>query len=258
MTLGRSVVSKVTTRLAGVLGLTFVIIGLLLMWWSGTSEWQSNDQVQAFLGQVGGLVLATGLLAVAWDLFGRRSLADEVLAKAGLSADVVRAGLTRVTDQYLAEVEWASLFRDVTRLDVFVAYGATWRHTHRASLMQVATRPDARIRVFLPDPRDARTVEVLANRFNTRPDALIGKIHEAIQDFRSIAVPGGATVEVWLRAGDAVFSCYRFDSKAVLTLYSHARERRTRVPTFVMSGGELFKFVYDELAAIADQSKSAP
>jgi hypothetical protein len=248
----------VTTRLAIILGLCFVVIGALLMWWSGTSEWKSNEQMQAFLGQVGGLVLATGLLAVAWDLFGRRSLADEVLAKAGLSTDIVRAGIVRVTDQYLAEVEWVSLFRNVTRLDIFVAYGATWRNAHRASLQQVAQRPDARIRVFLPDPDDARSVAVLSDRFHMQPEALISKIHEAIQDFRSLAVPGGAMLEVWVRAGDAVFSCYRFDSKAVLTLYSHGQERRTQVPTFVVDGGELFEFVYKELTAIAAQSNPAP
>lgn len=254
----QKILSKVTTRLAIILGLCFVVLGGLLMWWSGTSEWKSNGQVQAFLGQVGGLLLATGLLAVAWDLFGRRSLADEVLAKAGLSADITRAGIVRVTDQYLAQVEWTSLFRDVTRLDIFVAYGATWRNTHRASLQQVARRPGARIRVFLPDPGDDRTVAVLADRFHMQPDALVGKINEAVRDFRSLAVPGGAELEVGLHAGDSVFSFYRFDSKAVLTLYSHGQERRTQVPTFVMDGGELFEFVYNELAAIASRSKPAP
>ena len=86
-------------------------------------------------------------------------------------------------------------------------------------------------------PRDPQTVAVLADRFHMQPDALIIKINEAIQDFRSLAVPGGATVEVWVHAGDAVFSCYRFDSRAVLTLYPHGQERRTQVPTFVIDGG---------------------
>jgi hypothetical protein len=214
--------------------------------------------VRALLGQAGGLVLATGLLTVAWDLFGRRAFADEVLAKAGLSADVARAGIVRVTNQYLAEVEWMSLFRDVSKLDIVVAYAATWRNTHRASLQQVARRSDSRIRVFLPDPDDVQTVAVLAERFSAQPADLIAKINEAIRDFRSLTVPGGATIEVWLRAGDAVFSCYRFDSNAVLTLYSHARERRSQVPTFVVSGGELFDFVYNEVSAIAAQSRLAP
>jgi hypothetical protein len=240
------------------LGLSFVILGGLLLWWSGTSQWRSNKPVQAFLGQAGGLLLATGLLAVAWDLFGRRAFADEVLAKAGLSTDVVRAGIIRVTNQYLAEVEWKSLFLDVSKLDIVVAYAATWRNTYRASLQEVARRSDARIRVFLPDPSDDRTVAMLAERFATQPADLVTKINEAIRDFRSLAVAGGARVEVWLRAGDAVFSCYRFDSKAVLTLYSHGRERRTQVPTFVVGDGELFDFVYNELTAIAAQSRPAP
>ena len=49
-----------------------------------------------------------------------------------------------------------------------------------------------------------------------------------------------AQVQVYLRKGDLVFSCYRFDSRAVLTLYSHSKERRTSVPTFVTRNGSLF------------------
>lgn len=247
-----------TTRSAIVLGMSFAIVGALLLWWSGTTQWKSNEPMQAFLAQAGGLVLATGLLTVAWDLFGRRALADEVFAKAGLSADVARAGIVRVTNQYLAEVEWTSLFHDVSKLDIVVAYGATWCNTHRASLAAVAHRSDARIRVFLPDPDDVQTIAVLAERFSTQSADLAAKVNEAIRDFRSLAVPGGARIEVWLHAGDAVFSCYRFDSNAVLTLYSHGRERRTQVPTFVVGGGELFDFLYNELTSIAAQSRPAP
>jgi hypothetical protein len=258
MASGRNIQTKVTTSSAIILGLAFAIVGGLLLWWSGTNHWKSNGPMQALLGQSGGLILATGLLTVAWDLFGRRALADEVLAKAGLSSDIVRAGIVRVTNQYLAEVEWTSLFRDVNKLDIVVAYGATWRNAHRASIAAVAQRSGARIRVFLPDPDDDQTVAVLAERFNFERADLIGKINEAIRDFRELAVVGGATVEVWLRAGDAVFSCYRFDTKAVLTLYSHGRERRTQVPTFVVHEGELFDFVYGELSSIAAQSRPAP
>ena len=98
----------------------------------------------------------------------------------------------------------------------------------------------------------------MPERLGPHPAGLVNKINEAIGDFRSLAVPGGAAIEVWLRAGDAVFSCYRFDSKAVLTLYSHGGGRRTQVPTFVLSGGERFDCVYNELTAIAAQSRPAP
>jgi len=254
----RTIQRKVTTRSAIIVGLVFVIVGAALLWWSGTTEWKHNSQAQAFIGQLGGLLVGTGLLAVAWDLFGRRALADEVLAKAGLSADITKSGIIRVTDQYLGEVEWSALFRNVNKLDIVVAYGATWRNAHRSSIEAVAQRSDGRIRVFLPDPEDVQTVAILSDRFNMAPVDLIGKIREAIRDFRAFAVAGGADVQVWLRAGDAVFSCYRFDRSAVLTLYSHGRERRTHVPTFVVQEGDLFDFVYDELAAIESQSRRAP
>lgn len=241
-----------------ILALVFVIVGGVLLYLSGLDAISDSKSWSAFLSQLGGLVLATGLITFAWDLVGRRAFADEVLAKAKLSTDVVESGLTRVTDQYLEEVEWADLFRDVTKLDIFVSYASTWRNTHRARLGAVAARPGARIRVFLPDYRDAPTMAVLADRFNMAPAELIPKVREAVGDFKALARTGGATVQVYLRSGDLVFSCYRFDSRAVLTLYTHSRERRTHVPTFVIENGSLFQFVYDELAALERQSHPAP
>jgi hypothetical protein len=241
-----------------ILSLGFVIGGGLLLYASGLKSLSSRTELSAFFSQLGGLLLATGLITFAWDLVGRRAFADEVLAKAKLSTDVVESGLTRVTDQYLEDVEWADLFRDVNKLDIVVAYGSTWRNTHGARLEAAAARPDCRIRVFLPHPKHAQTMAVLADRFHTTPEQLAPKVEEAIRDFRALARPGGATVEVYLREGDLVFSCYRFDSRAVLTIYTHSRERRTHVPTFVMDNGSLFQFVYDELAAIAQQSQPAP
>lgn len=66
---------------------------------------------------------------------------------------------------------------------------------------------------------------------------------------------GGADLRVYVRSGDVVFSCYRFDSRAVLTLYSHTRQRRSRVPTFVVKSGDLFTFVYEDITAILEQSQ---
>lgn len=251
---GAALQSKVTNRSTIILALIFTIVGAALFYVAGHESVDGNQALSAFLSQAGGLVLATGLLTLGWDLVGRRAFADEVLAKARLSADVVQSGLQRVTNQYLEEVEWSDLFRDVNKLDIVVAYASTWRYAHLGRLQAVAKRPEARIRVFLPDPDDPDTVRRLAERFSITEEALRAKIQDALEDFTGLAVPGGATVEVLVRKGDAVFSCYRFDSRAVLTLYSHSRERRTQVPTFVVAEGDLFQFVYEELVALRNQS----
>ncbi|WP_029289512.1 hypothetical protein [Cellulomonas sp. HZM] len=248
--------SKVTTLAAVLIAAALVIAGLGLMLLS-VQPWADGTLWEAFLGQVGGLLVATGLLTVAWDLFGRRAFAIEVLAKAKLSADVVESGITRVTDQYLDDVEWGELFEGAVHVDILVAYANTWRNAHRHRLERVAKTKGSRIRVFLPDPNDAATMSNLAQRFAATPESVVAKINEAITEYKSLAQPGGGAVEVYVRAGDALFSAYRFDGRAVLTLYSHGRERRTSVPTWVMAGGELFAFVQGEIDAIATQSTRA-
>ncbi|VTR76302.1 hypothetical protein [Cellulomonas hominis] len=244
--------SKVTSLATVLIAAAILVVGLVLMYLS-VQGWAEGIW-EAFLGQVGGLLVASGLLTVVWDLFGRRSFATEVLAKAKLSADVVESGITRVTDQYLDDVEWSDLFEGAAHIDIVVAYANTWRNTHRQRLERVARAKDSRIRVFLPDPDDPQTMSNLAQRFDTTPESVVAKINEAIIEYKSLAQPGGGVVEVYVRAGDALFSAYRFDGRAVLTLYSHGRERRTSVPTWVLAGGELFSFVRQEIDAICDQS----
>lgn len=248
---------KVTNWATLAVALAFVLVGVVLLFLSSSSVLRDSAQWGAFAGQLGGLLAATGLITFAWDLVGRRAFAGEVMAQAQLSADVVDSGLTRVTDQYLDDVQWSDLFRDVKQLDIVVAYGSTWRNTHRRRLEAAASR-NCRIRIFLPDYTDPATMTLLAERFSMAEVDLISKVTEACADFKALATPGGTgSVEVRLRKGDLVFSCYRFDSQAVLTLYSHSH-RRTNVPTFVMTSGSLFAFVSQELTALQEQSDPAP
>lgn len=233
-----------------------VVAGAALLLWSAFGFTTQQVAWAAFISQLGGLLAATGLVTFAWELRGRRQFADETMALAGLSQDLKRAGIVRVANQYLEDQElWNDLFRDVHKLDILVAYASTWRNAHRARLEAVARNPSARIRIFLPDPGDDPTIQNLAHRFSTEPEDLKRKIREAIRDFEDLRRTKGAKVDVFLRTGDLVYSCYRFDSQAVITLYSHARKRQSQVPMFLVRQGDLFDFVYQDLTAIAAESR---
>ncbi len=235
--------SAIVAIILSVLGLAM----LLVAQWVVPATWLGGS---AFVAQLGGLLLATGIVTVGWEMLGRRHFARELMDMAGFSHDLQRSGVVRIDTQYLDTAIWNELFENVTKLDVLVAYAATWRNSHRKDLERVAAKPGSRIRVYLPDPNDDLTLRTLAHRFNTTPEALRSKIEEAAKDFASLGRDGGGTVEVWYRAGDLLFSCYRFDTRAVITLYSHTRERLTSVPTFVTKEGDLYAFVRSELDAI--------
>jgi hypothetical protein len=145
----------------------------------------------------------------------------------------------------------------VEKLDIVFAYGGTWRGANNARLRAVAARPKTRTHVYLPNPDDTATMSSMATRFALEPEELKRRIIEARADFESFRIKGGGEVNVFYRSGEHVFSCYRFDNTAVLTLYSHQRARAD-VPTFVFrNGGTLYEFIRAELRAIADQSVPA-
>jgi hypothetical protein len=173
-----------------------------------------------------------------------------------LAADIRTAGLLRIGTTYLAEADWNELFDGVRELDIFVAYGQTWRHLHARELEEVAVRDDATIRVFLADPEDAQTMSVLADRFGTTPAELRTRVEGTRREYEKLRRPGGADVKIYYWPGDRIFSFYRLDGVAVVGFYSHTRSRAAAVPVFVCGDqGELYQFVLGELDTVLAGSR---
>ncbi len=215
-----------------------------------------KDLVLAFVEACGIDPQADSRWLAAWTRLADPALPEVQQLPAQIARDVRTAGLQRIGTRYLSELEWAELFSTVRELDIFVAYGQTWRNLHARELAQVAQRKSARIRVFLADPADDATGAVLAGRFAITPSELRTRIEATTHDYAALRQPGGARIEIYCYAGDRIFSFYRFDDIAVVGLYSHARSRATSVPVFVCSvPGELFQFISDELGVIREQSR---
>lgn len=175
---------------------------------------------------------------------------------AKLAADIQDAGLLRIGTNYLNELEWQELFAGVRQLDIFVAYGQTWRNLHARHLHDLAARPHSRIRVFLPDPADETTIDLLADRFNITRDEMRRRIEATRTDYELLRRPDGADVEILYRPGDRLYSFYRLDDVAVLGLYSHSRNRIPSIPVLVCRApGSLYQFIADELPNIEQQSR---
>jgi hypothetical protein len=194
------------------------------------------------------------VVTLLWELFGKRAFVDEVLAKAQISRAITFAGIIKITDSFHYDIDWKALFQSVNKLDIFFAYGRTWRHTHIQELQELAKREGARVRVVLPDPEDEHTVFELARRFGYSSEELRKLIEEATEDFRCLRSWGiegkGARIEIWYLPATPQFSFYRFDRIAILALYPHRRERAP-VPTIVCEmGGTLYDFICKEFEAM--------
>jgi hypothetical protein len=189
-------------------------------------------------------------LAVAADTLQRARLSAE------LARDVAKTGLRRVGATFLPDLDWAALFAEATELDIFMAYGQTWRNLHAPELTRLARRSGSRIRIFLTDPVDQLTVSTLAHRFGITAAELRDRIQATRHDYLSLQVAGGADIQLSYWTGDRLFSLFRLDQIAVIGMYSHSRGRASAVPAIVCQApGELFQFVLDELSSIEQQSR---
>lgn len=253
----RSPYREITNRTALLAAVVVAVLGGALLFLGGNEGlWHGHKGLQAWVNGIGGSLFGAVALGFLWELAGKRALADEMYERFGTSSDVRTAGLIGIGSSYVSDPDWETYFSGVTRLDIVVAYAHTWRNQHLPQLREVASRADARIRVYLPDPDDSEGISVLAYRFGYDAERLKRNIEEARQEFTRLATPNGADVQVLYRPAYSVFSFYRFDSVAVVTLYSHSRERQPNVPTFVCkAGGSLFNFVYEELVALRNMSR---
>lgn len=232
------------------LGIFFLYCSAQKDWWIGYEVWQTVVQ------QLGGLLLVTVAITLLWELWGKRAFLDEVLAKAQISKEITFAGIVKITDSFHHDIDWKSYFRMVNKLDIFFAYGRTWRNTYIEELREVAAREDVRIRLVLPDPDNEQTVIELARRFNYTPENLKTLIREAEADFRNLRPfkgAKGAQIDIWFLPATPHFTFYRFDHIAILALYSHRKERAP-VPTFICEmGGTLYDYIRKEFDAMISQ-----
>lgn len=232
-----------------------IIAGLVIFFLAGLID--DSNPFHAVLDDFGSVLIASVALAAFWELFGRRAFAREIFEVARTGADIRIAGLTRIGTSYLDDPDWDALLTDVKKLDIFFAYGRTWRNTHHSRLATLAKKEGARLRVYLPDPTDSEGMNVLARRFSMPVSQLSEAVEESRQFFSRLKSADGASVEIYYRPGAATFSCYRLDNTAVLTFYSH-RQERVGVPTLICrAGGTLYDFIRNEFEAIDRQSHPA-
>jgi hypothetical protein len=241
-----------------VIAVAVSFFGVLLLYFGSREDfWVGRGGVQALVNQLGSILVVSVSLALIWELLGKRAFAREIFENSRTIGDIEASGIQSIGTDYVSDPDWGELFTGVRELDVFVAYARTWRNSHLERLRDLARVKGARIRVILPDPECLETVSTLARRFDMAEETLRSAIEEARQDFIGLRNPGGAEVQVYYRKGDLVFSLYRFDARAVVTLYSHS-QRRGQVPNLVCkSSGTIYGFVVDEFNGVLEQSRNS-
>lgn len=144
-----------------------------------------------------------------------------------------------------ADIRWSDFFEGARELDLYFAYAKSWRGLHERKLRKLATTPNAKIRVVLPDPHNEDLILQMAPAYKKTPDELKQRILDAYKDFdgyRKESVESGASIKIYYTEKYPTFSYYRFNRVCVIALYSLGKEKAS-VPHIVSKkGGSLYDF----------------
>jgi hypothetical protein len=250
--------TKLRTAIVGICIVLAGVVGLLL----STDSWfQGHPRLFSILVNISGLLIPTGALAVAWEVYGRKKFAEESFKLNGLTRSMLKSGLVEVSDDYLAD-RWKQFFKGSKEIDIVSLYAGSWRAKNLKHL-EKAVRDGAHLRAFLPDVTSPAAMEVLAARLKTDVPVATSRVQDAIDDYLGLLkpVPGkrrgsGAKgrVSIYLRGEHSHFTLYRADNKSVFTLYTHEQKRHTAVPMFRFEGGWFGTFAETELRTLVETS----
>lgn len=234
----------------------FLVLGFIaLIVTIDDKTWQYHTPWRSLIQTVGSLLVVTGLISIAWELLCKRSLTEEVLARAGLSNDITKAGLTTIQENFRNTTPlWNTLLADATDLIFFVCWAESWRKDYY-SLLEGILRRGGKITVILPDPQHQYTVQTLSTHFgNYTLDQIVEKISRARNQYENLSKEYGCQkglLEIWFIKRSPLFSWYRVDNKhAVFAFYAHRGYMSGAVPVpmiVVHKGGYLYDFATKEM-----------
>lgn len=247
-----SLIEKVVTYKTAGWALLVVVAGFVCLWASNAHWFDTRPVREATLNQLGGLLVTTGGLGVLWDLRGKRDMMDEILEKVRVSSDVRAAGFDRATMEWM-DVPWADLLRSAKEVEVFISRGRSWRTNNWTELQAFAARDGRKLKLYLPNPLHEPTVKILAMRYASTPEKERDEILDTAREIAKLGKGSAADIRIYYRDGDPTYTCYKFDSQVIVSLYANRRDRG-KIPVMVFTDGTFHDFFVEDLTAIRDQS----
>jgi len=243
------------TLLAVVVLLILGIVVLLLI--AKYDQWSEKHNILAnLLTQVGSLLIVTATITFAWELFGKRVFAEEILEKANLSRELAEAGITKVFGSFHErEIDWIEFFETACEIDLFFLYAHSWRSSRRVELRTFLSASRRRLRVILPDPSNDEVMAPIATNCDMTVEKLKERVEEAREEFArlaELASSNGSVVEIWFLQTVPTFSFYCSNRLLILALNTNRKEK-ANVPTFVCrKPGTVYKYIQEELAGMLE------
>ncbi|MDH4225704.1 MAG: hypothetical protein OEW12_08675 [Deltaproteobacteria bacterium] len=239
-----------TNHLTLFFSIGFFIIGIGCLFFSET-DWVKGFGlwVKSAISNFGGVIVATSVITIFWDLIAKRAFLNEILDTTKLVEEIRIFGLRGISNEPIKGPDFTKLIKNTTNLDVFFCYAKTWRSNNESALRDLSKKAP-RVRLIVPNPENKTLMDELGKRFGKGHSEIQKYIQDAIDDFKIIfSNKSNTKVEfsVWVHDQSPVESFYIFDSYAIITFYKQNKGRSNAITLECEKGGGLYEFLVQEV-----------
>jgi len=242
---------KQTNLKTYIISILIFIAGIGLLYWSKLDAMKKYPAAQAVIRDLGGLFVVSIAITLIWELCAKRAFSDELLTKANISQQISRSGLIHLVHNP-HEINWKDYIESSKNIELFFTYGKNWRSTHENELHEFAMRQGTELRVVLPNPENDYLLDELTMKYDKTIDELRNRILSARKDYSKIRVKYNANISIWYTNLTPIFTLYKFDKVAVISLQSY-ENRKGGVPHLVAKkGGSLYAFINRQFQSFSE------
>jgi hypothetical protein len=138
------------------------------------------------------------------------------------------------------------LIASSTQMDLYFIHSRRWRENHDAAIKAFLAREGTTMEVFLPDLENHELMYSLERHFDDGPQ-IPGLVVDGYRYFARLARDFQKPAEIWLFGRYPTYSFYRFDTRAVIALYSNTAAKKN-LPAFeVTTAGALGTFLATDI-----------
>jgi hypothetical protein len=133
-----------------------------------------------------------------------------------------------------------------TQMVLYFIHSRRWRENHDAAIKDFLSREKTTLDVFLPDLENHELMFSLSRHFEDGPQ-IPALVTDAYRYFARLARDFRKPAQIWLFGRYPTFSFYKFDTRAVIALYSNTAAKKGAPAFEITTDDFLGKFLATDI-----------
>ena len=225
-----------------------IFLGLMAANFFGFSKIQ-DDTIRIFMLTISSTIATVILANVLWEVIAKENFAKSLLKQVEISENIAKSGIDAIYVDF-REIDWKKEFDNTKSFTAAFIYAYSWRSNNDSIIRAFASKESRRkkMKIIVPDPEIDEIMSDLDRRFNFEKGETRRRVEDCIKYYSELGVA------VYVFEGTLQSSYYLMDKVAVMSFFTHSKEKGTVPALRASKTGNMYKYINGDLQAMLNRS----